>query len=1037
MEAAVAGIQSESATVGKLIDTSQVALLQLNGRNPLFLALLKPGVNAGGAISQFSFGLTTGGLNINGSRTQDNLITFDGAVAVRTRSNGISIGVADVDAVQEVQVMTANYSAEYGRSSGGQIRIITKSGTRSLHGNVYEFFRNSALDANTWTRNRANPAGDRPCSQYPTDQQCRAEPYRYNQFGYNAGGPVYIPGMGFNKDRNKLFWLWGQEWARYRRTTTVSTTVPSLAMRTGDFSELLNPSNRFYGKAVVINDPLTGKPFTNNTIPQNRLSPNGIALLKAFPEPTPGYIGPGTANFTQDGPTWTNQRKDTVSIDYYPTEKHSIRWRAQLYHYIDYSWQRASTDRVPGGLKRPNQTTSLSWTWTISPTLINEALATASRDQVYIYVDTSMGKYKRGQYGINYPYIFPTDKMIADRIPTINTGFFVDVDGGPYPSSSTGPIYDFSDNITKIWRNHTFKAGVLFERAGQNDYDQINVSGVPGGTNNQNGRFEFRDVRPGGTGNLIGNMALGLFNSYAEIGVRSFTPYRGHMLEWFVQDAWKATPKLRLELGLRHSIIQPYYSLWRNMVVFDQASYDPKLAVVQDPATGFILSGDLKAKYNGLVIPGDGWTDAAKGRIPIADSGEYNFMFRGLPKEYSTIHKGDLQPRGGIAYSINPKMVVRAGVGRFYTRLGVSDSVFLGGNPPLQPMASVSNGVADNPGGGTARAFPLPITTQDKDFPNPESWVWNVSFERQIPFDTTIGIAYVGRRGLHAQRERDLNALQPGTVQANPGINPDYLRPYKGFAYIRSTNNEASSRYNGMQIEASRRFAKGFGYGVAYTLSKASDDGSAQRDIVPNPFDTSPLWGPATYDRRHVLVVNAIYDLPWLKGDRSIKGQVLGNWTVSFTSQWQTGTPFTVATGDDFAGVGGTSGPQIWIVNGDSLLPNDQKKFSESNSDPYFWFKIKKDDGSAMFTRPAAGTFNTARVRDLLYNPGFQSHNLGIVKDFPVKENQKVQFRFEAYNWPNHPNWGGANTTPTSGAFGKVQSKSLERGLQFALRYTF
>jgi hypothetical protein len=177
-----------------------------------------------------------------------------------------------------------------------------------------------------------------------------------------------------------------------------------------------------------------------------------------------------------------------------------------------------------------------------------------------------------------------------------------------------------------------------------------------------------------------------------------------------------------------------------------------------------------------------------------------------------------------------------------------------------------------------------------------------------LPFQTTLGVSYVGRRGLHAQRERDLNALQPGTIQKNPGINPDVLRPSRGFSHIRSTNNEATSKYNTLQLEGSRRFSKGFGFGVAYTLSKAMDDGSAQRDIVPNPFDTSALWGPATYDRRHVMVVNGMWDLPWFKGQRNLKGQVLGNWTLSFTSQWQTGTPFTVDTSDDFAGVGPTSG---------------------------------------------------------------------------------------------------------------------------------
>ena len=174
-------VQSESATVGKLVDGTQIQFAQLNGRNPLFLALLKPGVS-GGALGQFSFGLTTGGLNINGSRTQDNLITFDGAVGVRTRSNGTSIGVADVDSTQEVQILTATYNSEYGRSSGGQIRIVTKSGGHDLHGTFYEFIRNSAFDANSWTRKRTNP-GNRPCEDFYSDTHCRPEPFRFNQFG--------------------------------------------------------------------------------------------------------------------------------------------------------------------------------------------------------------------------------------------------------------------------------------------------------------------------------------------------------------------------------------------------------------------------------------------------------------------------------------------------------------------------------------------------------------------------------------------------------------------------------------------------------------------------------------------------------------------------------------------------------------------------------------------------------------------------------------------------------------------------------------
>jgi hypothetical protein len=309
--------------------------------------------------------LDSGGFNINGSRSQDNLITFDGAVGIRTRSNGTSIGTADVDAVQEVQILAANYAAEYGRSGGGQIRIVTKSGTQDFHGTFYEFLRNSALDANTWARNRSNnPALNR-----------RPEAQRFNQFGYSLSGPIPVP--GYNKERNKLFWLWGQEWVRRRREDTTTLTVPSLAMRRGDFSELLSPTNSFFGRTVVVNDPQTGQPFPGNVIPANRLSPNGLALLRSYPEPLPGF-SQGTNNFAQARPAETGQRKDTVSIDWNPSERHQVRFRHQNYTFIDTSAFRNGTDRAPQIIDRPNQTVSLNWVYTISPTLVNELLFTAS-----------------------------------------------------------------------------------------------------------------------------------------------------------------------------------------------------------------------------------------------------------------------------------------------------------------------------------------------------------------------------------------------------------------------------------------------------------------------------------------------------------------------------------------------------------------------------------------------------------------------------------------------------------------------------------
>lgn len=398
--ASSAQIQSETATVGRVVEQKQIANMVLNGRNPLYLAMLKPGVRRG--YLGFSYGLTSGGFSINGSRTQDNIVTFDGAVNMRTRSNGTSIGTADLETVQEMQVLTANYNAEYGRSSGGQIRFVTKSGSSQLHGSFYEYIRNRSLDGNTWSRNRAGR--DR-------------EQNNFNQFGYVLSGPV--PG----KLENKFFWLWGQEWARRRRGQTSIVTVPSLAMRQGDFSELLDPSNAFFGRVRPVNDPDTGQPFANNVIPASRLSATGVGLLNASPEPTPGFLQ-GTNNFIQTRPRPTNQRKDTISVDYLPTANHTFRARIQNFNFFEAEAFRGGTDRANRTIDRPNRTYTLNHIWIVNPTTVNEALFSASYDRVYLVVPNTEGRANRSRYGIDYPYIFPDRKEIFDKIPTIDINNF-------------------------------------------------------------------------------------------------------------------------------------------------------------------------------------------------------------------------------------------------------------------------------------------------------------------------------------------------------------------------------------------------------------------------------------------------------------------------------------------------------------------------------------------------------------------------------------------------------------------------------------
>lgn len=1046
-------LQTESATVEKLVTRQQIDSLELNGRNPIFMANLVPGTR-GGNLANLSFNFSQGPSNINGARTPESLITYDGAPAVRTRSNGTSLGSADVDSTQEIQILTTDYAAEYGRSSGGQIRIVSKAGGQDFHGAVYEYLRNTIFNANPWQRN-ANPRTTKITA-----------PIHYNQFGYNVGGPFYIPNH-FNTGKNKVFWYWGQEWVRYVFTDTQLQTVPTLLMRQGNFSELL-VKNIFTGNPVQLVDPKTGAPFPGNIIPPpgtattgSTATPNGLGILNAWP--VPNLTTPiGTSNWFFSASHPQNQRKDTYAVDLNLTSKQRLQFRRVYFTFWEYQPLDGNTNETPKYFNRPNQTNSIDHVWTLSANKVNEALFTFSLDQVYIPIDaahfldrTKGAAQGPGLFGLNYPYIFPaSEKLLPTRIPSVNMTNFSTLNGGPYPSHSTGPIFDISDSFTWIRGNHTFKFGGLYEHSGENDNDEINVSACSTCTNNQNGQFGFSDsgsnfIRPGyvrATSNAaVANAALGLFDTYSEIGHRAYTIFRGSMWEGFGLDTWKVKQNLTLTLGARYSVIVPYHAVWGNMIVFDPAFYDPALAPTVSPATGLITGTPTIAQlYNGMVIPGSGFPSNASSHFPEASSGLYSGLFRGVPDHYSDIQWGDIQPRVGIAYQLNNRTVIRTGAGRFFTRLGVSDSIFLGGNPPFQPNASVSFGSVDNPGGSGTNAVPLVVTTQSKAFKNPESWAWNVTVERQLPWNSIVSVGYVAHRGLHEQREADINQPTLAERAANPTANINAVRPYQGFGTIRRTDNVANSMYNSLQVNWSRRFRNGLQFGASYTLSKSMDNGSNQRDVVPDTYDISMLWGPSEFDVRHIFVANYLYQLPFLHNRNDFLGKALGDWQISGIVQYQTGTPCNaIQGGQDFAGIGqdanfgcGNNG-QFWAMNG---TPHLVKTFGPNGQ----WFSTTNPDGSLIFTKPAAGTFVTQRVRDVLYQPGLENWNMGLFKSFPITERYGLQFRAEAFNVWNHPNWNNPSLNPANlTTFGKVLTKGSgssgngERNLQLSLRFYF
>ncbi len=1040
VSASASVLQTESGALQHNVTSQQIQSQELNGRNPIYMATLLPGVRTGSTLGDFNFSLSNGGYAINGARSNDTQITLDGAPALRTRGNSTSIGVPNNDATQEIQVLTADYAAEYGGASGGQVRIVTKGGTNEFHGAVSEYFRNSAMNANTWTRNLNTLTKD-------------VSPFRYNDFGFAVGGPVEIPKL-WTPLHNKFFFFVAEEWTRLRQEDTQLQAVPTALMRTGNFSELLGP-NPWYKGSTQIYDPATCPkvgasctPYPGNIIPVSSLSKNGLAILNAYPAPTPGFLS-GTNNWIAQAAHPINQRKGTINGDILPADNHRIEWRRTDLAYDEYQPFDQGSGLTGKYFHRPNQVNSVAWIWTINPTVVNEARATVSVDDVYIPVNESLAGFNRSTLGIDYPYIFPNGKDIAGKIPTVSVPNFYGLAGGPYPSHSSGPIYTASDSLTKVWGNHTAKFGFYFQRSGENDYDQINVATVPGGSNNQNGTFIFTDGGINGTSGVgLANLALGRANSYTEIGPRAYTVWRGNLYEAFAQDSWKVSPTLTINYGVRETTTVPFYPLWGNADYFNGGLYDPASAVTVDPKTGNVILGTGNA-YNGVVIPGlKGFPSSADGRVAAANPN--NTLCAGtncaalfdpsLPRAHEAT-TNQFQPRAGIAYQYDSKTVIRAGAGRFITRMNLLDNIFPGGNSPFQPFVTVNNVSVDNPGASltTGIAAPLTITTLNPNLKPPEAWNWNFTVQHEFGFNTVMSAAYVGHRGLHAWRVYDINQPTAGSLQANPGVNVNALRPYKGFAAIQEEESDANSTYNAFQLTLNRQLVNGLGYSLSYTLSKTSDDSSNYRDIVPYTYNTSNLWGPAEYDTRHVAVITVTYDLPFFRGQQSILGKVVGGWEINAVAQFQTGTPCGIGTNNDFAGVGeygsfgcGSEG-QFWNLSGTpSVVGGFAGPTGNANSAKYF---------TANVTPPAPGTINLQPlVRDSVYGPGFQDWNIGLFKTFPFthREGVNIQFRAEAFDFVNHPNWSGPNYNPTSAQFGEVTGKSnLARQLQLSLKLNF
>jgi Carboxypeptidase regulatory-like domain/TonB-dependent Receptor Plug Domain len=801
VQAGALQVDTATSKVNGVINSEQVQELPVNGRNFTNFLALEPGVagiNFGDFNSMNIF--ATQGVSVNGLRDQDNNILVDGVTSQRTRDNAATTAAPPIDAIGEINIVSAGYMPEYSRGAGAQIITQLKSGTSQWHGSLYEYNQNTVYDS------AANAA--------PNLVGSTRGPINWNNFGGTVGGP--IPKV------RKLFFFFSEDVTREPASTVNNVVVPSALAQQGNFSEYCAAGIGCPVVPAFLNgkvDPNTGetlvagKPFPNDTIAQAFWSANGAALMHVYPLPnvSTGTVANGLTNYRYVSSNPSNNHTETARVDY-SLDRINSHLAVSLRHY--------DTDQYSGNfggspqlldweIQQPERGASVDFATTFSPTVFNDLVIGSTEDIVHVVVPPGVrgNGTDRSAFGITFPYIFgDASKDISGKTPTITWGgvdsnidsFNPDTDA--YPSSSVGHIYQFSDSITKIRGNHTLKFGAWIEKDGERDSDQLVI-----GAQNLNGQMSLAATNnPFSTGLPLADLMLGVVDNYSELGYRNTTPWIAWQQGYFVQDSWKATHRLTIEGGLRWDYFPQYSSSWCNFSMFNSLAYSTIAGVKQviDPATGFVEGGNY---YNGISSPcsqlpasgyehfgvfGQGYNASTASLInqQLVASG----ILRGYSPSIVQNRYRNFQPRLGFAWDPFGKgtTAIRGSAGIFYNHDTLSDQTQMGRNVPFQTNAVVTNidvdcpGVAQNPSdpasfgcaGGkstfspglitpspTNEQPPIPISGEDPKGLIPEVFSYHLGIQHMLHKNILLDIGYVGTQARHLSLLEDLNQLPVGT----------------------------------------------------------------------------------------------------------------------------------------------------------------------------------------------------------------------------------------------------------------------------------
>jgi outer membrane receptor protein involved in Fe transport len=922
-------LDTQSAVVGTVVSQAEIANLPLAIRNWDDLLFTLPGVQGDRYTEQT--GTTnagrTGGVSVHGNRSLQNNFLLDGvdnnSISTNVQELSTQVSRPSIDAVGEFKVVTSPFTAEYGRAPGGAIIVTTKSGTNRYAGTVYDYLRNDRFDANNFFASRAN-------QPKATNEQ--------NQFGGNIGGPI-VP--------NRAFFFFDVEATRITQGVLRTGRVPTAAERSGVFSS--------------VRDPLTGQAFPNNTIPQDRIDPIAREILAMLPLPN----ATGSNNFIRQPNVEDDGERYLLKTDVKLGESDNVFVR---YIFAD------RTRFVPGFFGGVIDGTSTSawgrnflkshstvggWTKVFGSSLVNEARVSWARG----VSDGQQDPF--GQPGPQVPGV-PNNSAVAGGIVGINISGNLRL-GSP----DFMPKYQHTDQVqylnTTTWLsgNHALKVGADVMAPMNNQY--VDVPSTRG-TLTFNGQF---------TGNAVADFLLGYAQAAALSNVHVVNQRR-HAYAFFVQDDWRVSPRLTLNLGLRYDFMSPSYERDNLM-----ANFDPTTATL-------VFASDGSLAERALVTP----------------------------------DRNNFGPRVGIVYQWRDRTVLRGGYGRFFNaldRIGSEDQLAL--NPPglrninqtttsaTTPVLIMRNGFPTNyldPSNIVLSRLLIRAANPSGESASFDQFATGI--EQQVGREFVVSADIVGNFGRNIAVLRNVN--QPA--------NGNGARPFPGFGHIQWRDPVGTSQYWGVDVAAEKRFGQGVSYRVAYTLSDARDQApehlAASSGRPQNSNDIASWEGPSDFDVRHRFVGNFVAELPFGPGkpmaSTGIAGALLGGWTVSGVYTARTGRPFTITQGS----LEGAS----WVPNvvGDPV----------GNETVEQWFNV------AAFQRVTAGVFGNAG-RNSLRGPGYAAFDMSIQRSIPSAGRVRATLRWDIFNVFDRANLGNPNPDITSSTAGVISTLSGDpRVMQFAIR---